>query len=254
MTEATIGRRRRPRSEEPVNTEGDAPRAGRRRTRETAQEESRSSRRREEPSSSRRSSGSTTRSGWKAFSERRQESTGGDFVTKFKIPDEETIIKFLDSEPFDVYEEHWVDEAPGKRKSFPCLAEESDGCPLCDVGERARVYALFNIVDLGDPDNPVSRPWRVSQTVTDTLERLADDKKSSPLNREDLYFSVYKTGGGKKGPVVTHISPVKERDLDEDWDISPLDTADIEEFEIYTESDVYSMPSWQSLKDIADVL
>lgn len=189
--------------------------------------------------------------GWGAFKAKREEYS--DFLKPYKLPeDQKEIIKILDEEPFAVYSEHWLDERSGK-KSFTCLG---DDCPLCNVGDKARVYALFNIVDLRDPEDPKVSFWKCSQTVADILEGYAQDPKTSPINRFDLYWSIQKTGGGKKGRVQTHLNPVKARDLLDDWDIEPLSEEEIEEFEdkAFEEDAVIEYSSRKALREIADDL
>lgn len=190
--------------------------------------------------------------GWKAFREKR-ETTTSDYVKNFKYPDEETLTKILDEEPFAVYTEHWLDELSGK-KSFGCLSDLGEKCPLCSIGDKPKVYAFFNLLDLSNPDNPVVKPWRVAPTTMDQLEKYAESNKTSPLNRDDLYWSVHKSGGGKAGRVQIHIHPVKERDLLDDWDTDPLTPEELDEFELFTEKDVTEYSSRKDLQEIADDL
>lgn len=240
MTERTLSRR-------PSRMSEDAPVRGRDRSEDTeraprsqvhAVEDT------DEPTEKPRSTGA----GWKAFSEKR--STRSEFVKNYLLPTEASLIKILDAEPFSVYSEHWIDELPGK-KSFICLG---DDCPLCAIGDKPRVYSLFNILDLADPVNPEVRPWKVSQTVTGDLHRYAQDPKTSPLNREDLYFSVFKSGGGSQGPMRTNLNPVKARDLEEDWGTEPLTEQEISGLPLYTEDDVLVFSSRKTLQEIADSL
>lgn len=199
----------------------------------------------------RRSKPNSTGKGWKAFKQKREETS--DFVKNYTLPEKASLIKILDEEPFSVYAEHWLDDLPANtKKSYVCIGED---CPLCDIGEKARVYSMFNILDLSDPENPVVKPWKVSQTVTDILEGYAEEDKTSPLNREDLYWSIHKTGGGKKGRVQTHLNPVKARDLDEDWDFDPpLSEDELDEFTLFAEDDVLFFNTRRELKELADSL
>lgn len=234
-------RRRYRRSRDEEDDEDEAPRRSRRSSRDEDEDDEPRSRR-----SSERPSGNVSGKGWKAFKQKREERS--DYVKTYKLPEKEAeIIKILDDEPFSVYAEHWLDERSGK-KSFVCIG---DDCPLCNVGDKPRVYAMFNIVDLRDPEDPVVLPWKVSQTVADVLEGYANDKKTAPINRDDLYFSAKKTGGGKKGRVQTNLNPVKARDLLDDWDIEPLTAAEIAKFKRFEEDDVLEFYSRSDLKKIA---
>lgn len=159
--------------------------------------------------------------GWGAYTKQKSES--GDFPENLKITDEQVLVKFLDDEPFVVYRQHWIERA-GK-KSFNCL---ENGCPLCDdLGDRSRLQVCFNVVDLsGDPEVKI---WTVGTRVAGQLKAFSQDKKTSPLNKEGLYWGVSKTGKGSKTTYT--ITPVKERDLAEDWDLEPLTADEVEEFE-----------------------
>jgi hypothetical protein len=252
--EAPRGRRSRRDSDE---DEDEAPRGRRssRRSRDEDEDEPRSRRSRssrdddeDEPRGSRGKPNSTSK-GWSGFKAKRQETS--DYVKNYALPeDQEEIIKILDEEPFSNYAEHWLDEKKGK-KSYVCIGED---CPLCNIGDKPRVYSMFNVLDLRDGEEPTVFPWKVSQTVTDVLEGYAKSERTSPINREDLYFSIRKTGGGKKGRVQTNLNPVKARDLEEDWGIVPFSGKELDAFPLYEEDDVLEFTSRKTLKVIADDL
>jgi hypothetical protein len=240
--------RRPARSEEPA--------AARRRRRDAEEEPAAPRRRRaaeeEEPAPRRRRAAEEERpaavagSGWDAFDKQRSES--GDFAEEFKPDEEEVLIKFLDDAPIAVYRQHWI-ERTGK-KSFTCLG---DRCPLCeDLGDKPRGLAAFNVIDLSDPESPVVKVWVVGTIVAETLKNYAKKEKTSPLNRDDLYFSVSRSGKGAKSS--TSVNPIKERDLAEDWDCEPLDeeTLDALEGRAYEQDDVVQFHSRQQLQEIAD--
>lgn len=164
---------------------------------------------------------STAGKGWGSYN--KQKSEGGDYAEQLKVTDEATLIKFLEDEPFVVYRQHWL-ERQGKR-SFTC---HGDGCVLCDdLGDKARLQACFNVVDLSDPDQPEVKVWTVGTRVAGSLKNFAADKKTSPLDRENLYWAVSKSGTGSKTQYT--ITPVKERDLAEDWEFEPLTSEEIED-------------------------
>lgn len=283
MSRTTISRRPRGRSrEEELNTEAEEEETPRRRPRARNRDEdadeaprSRSSRRSrdededdeaprrrprsarsddddDEPSSSIRRP--KTGKGWSSFDRKR---TSGDWNDTWKLPEEQTLIKIFEDEPFSVYREHWIDDVPqGMAKSYFCLDQENEGngCPLCDAGDKPRTYVLFNILDLSDPDNPKVFPWKVSQTVADTLERYARDPKTSPINGIDRYWCVFKSGGKKKGRIQTNIQPVKARDLVDDWDVDPFSEEELDDFKLFTEDDVHQIRSKSQLKDVVEYL
>lgn len=195
---------------------------------------------------SRGATSSTVGKGWQGYEGL---PSGGDWIKTWAVPKKPTLIKFLDGEPFSTYAEHWLDEQKGK-KSFVCLGED---CPLCDeLGDRPSGYALFNILDLTDPDHPKVEVWKTGKRVAGMLRNFADDKKTSPLNREDLYWSIFKSGE-KGGNVQTNLNPVKARDLVEDWDCEPFTDEELDEFEekLHTEEEIITISPRKDLRAIA---
>jgi hypothetical protein len=200
--------------------------------------------------------------GFGAYSEKKRSNAS--FADEFKPGDDNpTLIKFLEGEPFDSYNQHWVDEgdAAGKtRHSFVCrddeeYFEDEDGCPLCDVGEPASTYSLFNILDFTNSRKPEVKVWKASPAVTDLLARADNDKKTSPIDREDLYWEVEMVKKGRKRE--WRIVPVKARDLEEDFDIEPLEADEIEDFSenLFTDrSAVIKVDSYDELLSLADSL
>lgn len=147
------------------------------------------------------------------------------FPDDFKVTDEAVLIKLLDEEPFHVFLQHWI-ERKGK-KSWICLENK---CPLCDdAGDKPSQQICFNVVDFTDPEDPQVKMWRFGPMVADILRNYSKDKKTSPINKDDLYWSVSKET--KKSKTTYYITPVKERDVADDWDIEPLGDEDFEEFE-----------------------
>lgn len=200
-----------------------------------------------------RTKSETVGKGWGGYSEGKERTKRGDYVNAWKVPTKRTLIKMLDAEPFCTYDEHWPKGITSGKRSFVCLGKGED-CPLCNIGEQASAYALFNILDLSDPDNPKNEFWKVSPTVGDTLLALSKDKPTSPLNREDLYFVVWKTEN--KNRQQTNINTVKARDVEDDYDCVPLTAEEIEEFneKAYDEEQVLFVSSRRDLEDVAERL
>jgi hypothetical protein len=223
----------------------EAPRARGRSRREPDEDEE------DEPRTKRKSPAgrplSTAGKGWGSYN--KQKSEGGDYAEQLKVTDEAVLIKFLEDEPFVVYRQHWL-ERQGKR-SFTCHGE---GCVLCDdLGDKPRLQACFNVVDLTDPDNPEVKVWIVGTRVAGALKNFAADKKTAPLDRENLYWAVSKSGTGSKTQYT--ITPVKERDLAEDWDFEPLTSEEIEDFrkDAYDES-IVDVQTRKQLEEIVEEL
>lgn len=198
--------------------------------------------------------------GWSSFDQKRRANSS--FADEFK-PDSgvPTLIKVLDEAPFDVYNQHFINELPkGDRKSFVCHDDEyfedyKEGCPLCEIGESASTYSLFNILDLTNPRKPEVKVWKTSVTVSDKLERLAKSDRTSPLNREDIYFDVEVTK--TKNKTEWDIKPVKERDLEEDYGLEPFTGEELDEFEksLFTDrSAITQVDDYDALAELADGL
>jgi hypothetical protein len=160
-------------------------------------------------------------------------------------------VKFLDSAPFAVYRQHWIDNLPGDLRKHSYVCWDRD-CPLCDIGDTPSVMAVFNVVVL-DPDEPINAIWVTRPTLATQLVDLdGDARKGGPLTKH--YWSVSRSG---KGPKTSYnVQVVKERDLPEDWMTEPLSEEELDE---YSESafDVESavnMTPRKTLREIADAL
>jgi len=217
---------------------------------EPVEETPRRGRSRSEASSEGPKDRGTVSEGWGGVAKNQKDS--GSFPTDFKVGDEEVLFRFLESEPFTSYRQHWFNELQGK-KSFVCLG---DDCPLCDeIGDRPSTVAAFNVLDLTDPDDPTVKVWRAGVRVTSLIKKRADNPKTSPLDDPNHYFVVSKSREGNKGPFNFSLEHVKVRDLEEDWEMAPL-TAD--ELEIHTEdrfdSSIVYVNTRRELKEIAEQL
>ena len=188
-------------------------------------------------------------SGWDGYEKARTESS--DYAPEFNkvIDNEDRLFRFVDESPFAVYRQHWI-ERSGKR-SFTCLDK---GCPLCDdAGDRPSTKVAFNVIDL-EEDEPTVKVWTVSQKVADIVKKHAQDKKTAPINRADLYWAVSKTGK-KGGAIQTNLQPIKARDLQDDWDMAPLTEAELNDLDEQAYGpDSIDKQSRKTLEEIADEL
>jgi hypothetical protein len=199
------------------------------------------------------SSKSSIDEGWDSFDKYAKETASGDFAEDLEVKeDEPVIIKILDDKPV-TYKQHWVEGlGKGKKKSYVCY---NDGCPLCDdLGDKPRAMGCFNVVDFSDPENPIVKILRQGPQVNNLLKKFASEKKSSPLNREDLYFEISKTSVNKK--VTYSLLPVKERDLQDDYDVEPLTPEELAEFEEqrYETDQIVKATPKAELREIAEDL
>lgn len=192
--------------------------------------------------------------GWGDFKSRRVRS-GGDFEDQYKYPEkQEEIVKVFEDQPFAVVNEHWLDDMPkGKRKGYLCLGK--DDCPIClRLGHKPKTYCYFNVIDMREGEEPVLKYWKVAPMIADILEDYNVSERTGPINRDDLYFSVRKTGGDKKGRVQVNVNPVKARDLEEDWGFKPFTSSELDEFDLFEQDDVLQFDTVQALRDVVDYL
>lgn len=255
--------RGRPSDDMPTEERNDQPRARSRRggSRDTAEETPRRGRRDSKPSAHK-----TGLRGTSAYASKRRETSA--FSEEFR-PEEntKTLIKFLEFDMFDSYNQHWIEEgdAAGKvRHSFVCFDDEyfedkphfKDGCPLCDVGDNAVTYSLWNIVDLSAPRTAKAAIWKTSAAVTDKLLRISDSKRTSPLNRDDLYFEVEKVKKGRR--INWEISPISEDDVADDYgDDYLLEDDELEGFLEKVKDDrseITQVDTWEALDTLAESL
>lgn len=157
----------------------------------------------------------TVGSGWGDY--KKNKSKTSSYPDRFAPDEESRLIKFLDDEPFSTYNQHWI-ERDGK-KSFICLG---DDCPLCDIGDDPTAYAVFNIIDLSE-GKPSVKIIEARPRLAGQIEKKHKDKRYGPLSKS--YYAITRTGKGSKS--ATELNPVKERDLEEDYDTEPLTAADL---------------------------
>lgn len=181
----------------------------------------------------------------KGWDEVEKNQPKGDWINGFRFSEDPQIIKFLDDEPWD-FMQHWV-QREGKQ-SFTCVGP---GCPLCKIGVKVSQKIVFPIVNFGaSPDSePEIQSLIIGRRFATTLRGYHEAKTTGPLTR--LYWAVSKTGKGLK--TQHHALPVKERDLEEDWE---FDLDAIEDFLSTAEApDPKAAINWDSksaLRAIAD--
>jgi len=160
---------------------------------------------------------SVIQTGW-AAAKKAVAKSNKSFATDFRFDEDVQLIKFIGNEPMS-FMQHWVNR-PGK-KSFISIGE---GDPLIAVGSKPDQKFAFTVLNLSDED-PQLQLMVVGVRLCGQLEKLDSDKKTGPLNRSDIYWAVSKSGTGTKTSY--SITPVKERDLAEDWGIDPVAAAEL---------------------------
>jgi hypothetical protein len=169
----------------------------------------------------------------------------------FRWDDESQLVKFLDNVPWS-YDQHWV-KRDGKQ-SFPCLGK---GCPLCAIGVKVSQKIVYPVLNLTPPkgEDYIVQSLEVTPTLDGTLEKYDTDKKTGPLTR--LWWSVSRTEGarssGSRKKYNYSFVPVKDRDLEEDWEIDLGEAEDaVDEAEIPTPKEVLGDWTRSQLQEIAD--
>lgn len=168
--------------------------------------------------------GQTAMAGWDDV-DKIASAASGDFY--LKVTENRTVIKILSDGPFDVYASHWIDEIEDGSKSVRCWANSE--CPLCGIGDKAKRFsACFDVVSMEDPDAPAIKVWEAGIKIARQLKDIATDSKRGPLDRADLYFTIRKET--KKKSVEYTLERVKERDLEEEYNVPPLTHEELVEF------------------------
>jgi len=168
----------------------------------------------------------STAAGWDDVDKVASAAGGGDLY--LKVTENRMVIKILGEGPFDVTASHWIEEIEDGSKSVRCWG--TPDCPLCAIGDKAKRFsAFFDVVSLEDPEHPTLKVWDTGIKIARQLKEIATDEKRGPLNRPDLYFTIRKEQ--KKKSVEYTLERVKERDLDEEYGVAPLDDEALRQFE-----------------------
>lgn len=151
------------------------------------------------------------RPGWS--SEQRPRTQNRTQIPRFTVSDdgEEVLIKFLDDMPFAPIYQHWLATGEGRR-AYTCAG--FNDCPLCAKGDKAKASDWFNIVVVSE--TPELKVWIASPDPSSAIKERAEGKRTSPLNKDGLYFAVSKKKG-TNGFFSYSVDPVREDELESDW-------------------------------------
>lgn len=169
------------------------------------------------------------------------------FAQRLKIDETPVIVKFMEDEPYTSYRQHWV-ERPGQ-KSFTCISDmHARGCPLCDSGHRPSARFAFNVALLDQDGEASIKSYEVGPRVIDSLKNFHQDPRQGPLSKH--YWAISRSG---KGPTSqTNHQMVRERDLEEEWDIAPLAGEQLERLQTQTyDESIVPIPNFKTLQGIA---
>lgn len=169
------------------------------------------------------------------------------YAQRLKVEEKPVIVKFLEDEPYTSYRQHWV-ERQGQ-KSFTCLADiHPQGCPLCDAGHRPSARFAFNVALMSEDGETVVRSYEVGPRAIDGLKNFHQDPRQGPLPKH--YWAISRSG---KGPTSqTNHQMVRDRDLEEEWNITPLTESDLESIKGQAyDASIVPIPNRKTLVDIA---
>jgi hypothetical protein len=175
-------------------------------------------------------------------------SADSPYAQNLKLTEAEQLIKFLEDDPYVSFRQHWINDRPGQ-KSFVCISDlDDDGCPLCDAGVRASSRFAFNVALLNPGEEPLLRSYEFGSRVIDQLKTFHQNPKTGPLTKH--YWAISRTG--KKSSTQVSHQVVKERDLEEEWEIDPLTEDQLASLrkQAYT-SDILFIPTRKKLLEIA---
>jgi hypothetical protein len=162
--------------------------------------------------------------GWASAKRTREETSTN---KRFKpTEDEPQLIMFLEDEPFDSAAIHFLRELRDGQKAFTCMGKK-DGCPLCAAGDQPRALTYFNIAVFDADGNADVKVWEAGPSATEAIEtkansRLVNGKLSA------FYFEVM-NHKKSNGFFETKIETVRESEVEETWEIEPVDDALFEE-------------------------
>lgn len=147
----------------------------------------------------------------------------------YKFPEDgkKGLIKFLDDEPFAVYQQHWLNNTPkGTKKSYTCTEDSAD-CPLCRAGDKPSPRIVFEILGWDERKTPTTSLLFAGPGLARKIddEAIIDESYDPPLPvLTEGYYSIKKTE--VKNKVEYSIGHVKSRDLPDDWKIDEDEAAE----------------------------
>lgn len=154
-------------------------------------------------------------------------SGGGSGIQRIALSSEPCLIKFLESENFANYRQHWIPAGAGQPdRPYVCIGFE---CPLCDIGDRTSATFMYNVLDMSASDGPTLKILQIATKANQALREASMDKVTGKPRRDRDFWAVSRSGKGQTSQ--TNFRPVKLRDLEDDWeevlehfDIADLDT------------------------------
>jgi hypothetical protein len=172
---------------------------------------------------------------------------GSPFAQRLQVGGDPLLVKFLEDEPYTNFRMHWIERAG--QKSFTCIdGINPKGCPLCDAGSRPSTRHCFNVALLSEDGEVVIKSYEVGPRVIDSLKNFHNDPRQGPLSKH--YWAISRSG---KGPTSqTNHQMVRDRDMEEEWNMQPLTEEQIEKVkkDMYDES-IVPIPARKTLLSLA---
>jgi hypothetical protein len=188
------------------------------------------------------------RGGW-TEGQRQMDSTSS-FAQTLRLEEKTIIIKFLEDQPYANFRRHWVKRhtKDGEtNRPYTCPQTFDKTCPLCEAGDRPHAVASFNVALVGDDGQVLLKSWDCGPRLFNNLKGYANDPKIAPLTKG--FFLVSKTGTG--GTTQHNVNPIKASSLEEDYDVTPPDQAELDRLERYG-PDIVDPPDMKTLRELAE--
>lgn len=175
-----------------------------------------------------------------------------EFPSDFKCSDQPQVIKFLDQTgPFAVYKQHFLNKT-GKRSYIWDGSGPNDPLQTL-IASRPEDKRAFTVVNLSE--SPTKRQMLIASVRLFKTLHAAHFSAQGPLQgtaERPMYWALSRTG--KMASTVYHLTPIKQRDLMEDYEINPaVIEEEIAKMQCFTVADL-NMSSYDELTRVAQEL
>jgi len=188
----------------------------------------------------------SVQSGWDAAD---SFTSSNDFPTEVKFEEgKHQVFKFLDENgPFAIYKQHFLQQKTSGKRSYVCVGAD---CPLClKLSDRPENKRAFTVVTLTHKEG-MQRQMLISGARLYQALHAAHYSPQGPLTKG--YWAIARVGTGPQTNYT--VTPIKERDLDEDWSIDPEKAKKaVASYDVYT-SNLIKEHSIEELDEIAESL
>lgn len=171
---------------------------------------------------------------------------------RLTLKPEPELIKFLQDEPFANYRQHWASVGGQGNRPYTCSGRDAE-CPLCGIGDNASATFAYNILHLSGGGEPEVKVLQLGIKAYKSLVDLST--KGGEASPSKDYWAINRSGKNQQSQ--TNFRPVKERDLEEDWeeilDFFSLD--DLDDIIANAENHLYdvSIVSVSTKKELRDI-